>query len=302
MRFARWTLIASTLAISVFTTGCGSSTDSNGSKSSTNALSATEVAARYGYDVATATMTPSFALIPEYKDPRDGYARQLLARECLRGVYDYLAVPPTANAATDAIDPRTLQRNFTAQIAAQWGYQLPPSAPAGGTGQAATVTPEIQAQMVQCGKKTEERLGTPPQKPINTIEDAGWAAVDADARVKAAAVKWRTCMAPAGVIDLPANPHDMPSPSVVTPGSRTTDAQGNQVSAGNVAASAREKQVAVLDVQCRTQAGFDSAELHARAQVELTAIGLDIQGFESARQKYQEYNKGVEQVIEELGG
>jgi hypothetical protein len=42
--------------------------------------------------------------------------------------------------------------------------------------------------------------------------------------------------------------------------------------------------------------------LHARAQVELTAIGLDIQGFESARQKYQEYNKGVEQVIEELGG
>jgi hypothetical protein len=300
MRLARPVLIASLLAISTLATGCGSTAESG---DSANALTPDDVAARYGYQVASASMTPAFALVPEYKDPQDRYARDLLAHECLEGVYDYPVIIPRADPAAEGIDPRTLQRNFNEEIAAQWGYQIPPSPSIDArTGSAPAITPDVHEKMVECGKKTDERLGSPPQPPINAIEEAGWAAVETDPTVKAAAVEWRACMAPAGVVDLPENPHDMPSPSVVTPGSRESTGQGDQALASGVPASAREKEVAILDAQCRTEVGFDSAEFNARVRAELAAIGRDVQGFESAREQYEKYSAGVEEVVRELGG
>lgn len=287
-------LVASILATSTLLVSCTASQapDDEG-------LSAQEVAARYGYVEATASLSPVYALVPQYHDPKDGYARDLLAAQCLAGVVEYRVVEPEAQ--TSLIDQRTGQLEFTEQVAAQWGYpqlHMPVDADS-AVPEGVTITPEIQAAMQACGQKADERLGTPPQRLLADIEDAGWQAVPISSKVQDAISQWHACMEPAGVIDLPSQPSEMP-PTSISSQSQVKDAQGNLVPNG-AAASDREKQVAVLDAQCRSQAGYDEAVMHARTEAELTAIGKNIEGFEASRGAYEDYDKKLDEVISELG-
>jgi len=285
-------LIASLLAISALS-ACNSSSGSDG-----EALTTADVAARYGYNVSTATLSPAFALVPEYKDPNDGYARDLLAEQCLRGVVEYRAVKP--GTAPSLIDERTGQLTFNEEIAAQWGYpqfRLPNSV-GSAVPDNVEITPAITDAMRQCGGRTDKRLGAVPARLLSGIEDAGWDAVGSSAEVQQATVAWRTCMAPAGVIDLPNEPNEMPPASVVNP---TRDSQGNETDTANIALSDREREVAMSDARCRAEVDYDGVVLRTRAEVELAAIGRDIQGFEAGRRAYQEYEKKIDEVITELG-
>jgi hypothetical protein len=261
------------------------------------ALTATEVASRYGYDLASATLTPVYALVPEHKDPRDTYARNLLLRQCLDGIAEFQVLPPTPDL-DPGFDPRTGQRIFTEEIAAPWGYQLPAPAVPVVRPDAETYTPAVQERGLRCGERTQERLGDPPARLPNEAENAGWAAVETSDEITAAAERWRTCMAPAGVPDLPDSPHEMPTASVVPP---LSPAEQDRPP-GSIVPSAREREIAVTDTRCRQEADVDGAELRARAEAELAAIGRDIDGFESVRRDYQAYDARIEQVIEELGG
>lgn len=295
-RMRRSSLIVLVVATLGLATACGGTPSSAGDE-----LSAPEVAERYGYDADTAERTPVYELVPQFLDPEDGYARDLLARECLRGVIEYRAVPPSLNSALR--DERTLEPLFNEQIAAQWGYPTVRSIPA--TDSAVPDDIEISDaafdQMIACGEDADARLGRPPERVLNEIESAGWDALETNAQVAEAAAAWRECMAPAGVIDLPEDPHGMPSESVV-PRTATYDDQGAQIDSPTVELTDREREVAVLDAQCREQTGYDRAVLRARAEGELAAIGRNLEGFEAARTGYVEYAKGTDAVIAELGG
>lgn len=289
-------LVAEVVAMSTLIAGCTVGESADG------AISVQDVAARYGYDEASAALSPVFALVPQYKDPKDGYARDLLAAKCLVGVVEYRVVAPGSQ--VGLIDERTGQLVFDEQVAAEWGYpqlRLPASADS-AVPDTVHVTPQMQEAMRACGQEADERLGKPPQRLLGGIEDSGWAAVPQDPGVLAAIEAWRTCMAPAGVIDLPDDPHEMPSASVVTQGSQATDTQGNVVgAAGSVPLSDRERDVAVLDAQCRDLSGYNNAEFHARVQAELRAIGRDVDGFEASRAAYETYGEKLDEVITELG-
>ncbi|MGY2074842.1 hypothetical protein [Blastococcus sp. SYSU DS0828] len=280
------------LGIGALATGCGSP-----SAPASDAATATEVATRYGYDLASATLTPVYALVPEHRDQRDGYARDLLLRQCLDGIAEFQVVPPSSRS-DPGFDSRTGQRIFTEEIAAEWGYQLPPRSIPVVRPDAETWTPAVEEKGLRCGERTRERLGLPPERLLNEIESAGWAALEASDEVTIAAEEWRACMAPAGVMDLPDRPHEMPSESVVA---QMSPAQQDQPP-GSIVPSARERDIAVMDARCREEADVDGAELRARADAELAAIGRDIDGFESVRRDYQEYNAKLDQVIHELGG
>lgn len=283
------------LALGVVVAGCDASSDT--------ALTADEVAARYGYDVATAVTTPVYALVPQYRSPDDGYARDLLARRCLQGVVDYPAVPPGSAAGSTpgpVADARTGEVAFTEEVAQQWGYPWLHVQAGSGAEAGSEVTPAIQDAMVACGAQTDDRLGQAPERAVADIEAAGWTAVTAAPDVQQAVAAWRTCMAPAGVVDLPGDPHDMPSASVVSV-TANQDAQGAETDAGPVPISDREREVAVLDARCRAQVDYDGAVLRARAGAELTAIGRDVEGFEAARRAYEGYEAKVDAVITELG-
>lgn len=285
-------LIVSLLAISTLT-ACDSSSGSDGEE-----LTAADVAARYGYDVSTATLSPVFALVPEYKDPNDAYARDLLAEECLKGIFEYRAVKPGSE--PSLTDERTGQPTFNEEIAAQWGYpqfRLPNSLESAGPDDV-EITPAVSAKMQQCGEDADKRLGAVPERMLSGIEEAGWDAVRSSAEVQQATAAWRTCMAPAGVIDLPNEPNEMPPASVANP---TPDSQENETDTANLALSDREREVAVSDARCRAEVDYDGAVLRARAEAELAAIVRDIQGFEAGRRAYQEYEKKIDGVITELG-
>lgn len=291
MRFPSRALTACVLGIGAFATGCGSP-----STPASDGLTGTEVAARYGYDLASATLTPVYALVPEHRNPRDGYARDLLARQCMDGIAEFQVVPPRPDS-DRGFESRTGQRIFTEEIAAEWGYQLPPRTIPVVRPDAETWTPAVEEKGLRCGERTRERLGLPPERLLNEIESSGWAAVATSDEVTTAAEEWRECMAPAGVIDLPDRPHEMPSASVVSPMSP----QEQDQPPGSIVPSAREREVAVMDARCREEADVDGVELRARAKAELVAIGRDIDAFESIRRDYQEYDARIDQVIEELG-
>ena len=281
------------LLVTLAVAGCGST----GATEDDTSLSPEQVAQRYGYDVGSTDLTPVYALVPQYRDPRDGYARDLLAARCLAGVVTYVAVPP--GSADPFTDERTGQPLFTAEIAARWGYPaLRGSEAAVDTAvpDEVEITDEIHASMVECGKAADERLGAVPERFLADVETAGWDAVPADPEVQAALAAWRECMAPAGVVDLPADPHEMPSPSVV---GRTG---GEEVDAGaGVPLSDREREVAVTDADCRGSSGYEEAVLQARAEAELAAIGRDLERFDASRRDLEAYSAGIDAVITELG-
>ena len=107
----------STLALTVgmlAVAGCSSATQI------TTGLPGDEVAARYGYVAAKADLTPVYALVPGFRDPADGYARDLLARECLRGTVEYLPAVPGASGGF--VDERTRQWELTEEVASVHGY------------------------------------------------------------------------------------------------------------------------------------------------------------------------------------
>ncbi|QAY63226.1 hypothetical protein ET495_08195 [Xylanimonas allomyrinae] len=268
--------------------------------SSSEALTAQEVAARYGYDIDRETTTPVYALVPQFRDPDDIYARELLGRECLAGVVEYRPSRPGEDT-NPTFDERTMQIVFTEEIAQQFGYPQLRTIPQPDTAipDSVTITAEIQARMVECGQRADERLGVAPQRLLNAIEATAWMGVEDDDAVAQATTRWRECMAPVGLIDLPDRPQLMPTDSIRNAASPTGQDESDS---GSVAASEWERGIAVADAHCRTTSGYDRAVHVSRTTAELAAIGADIEGFEAARAEYVEYQKGVDAVIAELGG
>lgn len=292
------TAIATFVVIAVTLAACGDSPASS-SQDRSEVLSAGQVAERYGYDPGTATLTPVFAIIPEYKDPMDGYARDLRAQECLKGVVAYTPVMPNLN--NPLYDERTGQGKFDVDIAREWGYPYLHSLPGPDSAvpDDVNITPEINEKMIQCGKETDKILGQPPFSLPRSIEQAGWDVAGwdpaaLDPTIADAQMKWKACMIPAGIIDLPEDPSEMPPASVVQP------PQDGIADVAAPPATAREKDVAVLDAQCRESSGFDQAEFQARVNAELAAIGRDVDGFEAARKAYQEYDKRVQSLLNQF--
>lgn len=261
--------------------------------SSGTQLDAAEVAEKYGYNSdPSLSLTAVYVLVPEYKDLSDRYARMLLLKECMAGVLEIHTMPPLPDTATTVFDPRSGERRLTAEIAHEWGYQIPPPLGKSPTALDSTLSDdEVLAMQYDCGDKTDELLGMPPARFLGDVEEAGWAYAELSSLVVDAAVEWRNCMEPLGVIDLPESPLFMPSPSVVTVG----------VQGGDVEPSEREVEVALGDAECRAQSSYTATLRSERSVGELEAIGKDIEGFEAVRQQFQEYQVGVDNVLQELG-
>lgn len=286
----RLVALVSGAGLALAVSGCGGESPS--------VLSADEVAARYGYE--DAVLTPVYALVPQHRDPADGYARTLLAQKCLEGVVEY--VPSAPGSSTSFTDERTGQWVLDEPTAQALGYpSLRPYTPAaGGVPDDVEITDSIHDAMVACGAKTDQRLGSPPQRLLNVIEAAGWDAVGASPEMEKVLARWRECMAPVGVPDLPADPTEMPPPSVL---SVPVGEDGNGVDgwSGPATPSDRERQVAVADAQCRAQARYYETQHAIRANAELDMIGKNLTEFEAARLAYVDYQQGLDAVIAELG-
>jgi hypothetical protein len=281
------------LALCITASGCGGSTV-------TTPLTPAEVAERYGYNTATSTMTPAYALVPEYRNPLDGYARDLLARECLQGVVDYQVVRPVPGD-TELEEFRTGQAIFNEGVALRFGYPIFRAPATNGlvVDESVTMTEDILTAMKDCGKAADKRLGLIPDNIPFLIESAGWEAAATDPLVMSAASAWKACMAPLGIADLPEVPDLMPPPSMFP--RWAVDEDGNYQGYLDLALTDKERDVAVADARCRGEAHYDEVRFKARVVGELQAIAADPEGFEAARTEFADYFQGISEVISALG-
>ncbi|WP_144766216.1 hypothetical protein [Curtobacterium sp. 9128] len=224
---------------------------------------------------------------------KTSYAEDLVVEPCLRevGIDD---PPPWATAAglqadDDASDTAAranpspalaTTRPLTAALAETRGYHGPSTDGANREGMRAwafdpdrnaafaALSPSQQAAVDRCWHDARKALGSGESGAEQTASDLAQrlthlAAVDArsDESVVRAAAKWRTCMRPAGVTDLPDAPEGMPTTSM-----RVLGHDGSAVVVLQEEISKREVAVAERDVACQESSGYRAALYDAEWQ------------------------------------
>src|SRR5690625_465390 len=235
---------------------------SNSDDSPEEGLSIEEVAARYNYDVDSAELTPVYELAPAFDPSEYEYASHVFYADCLKDVVDYDI--PEAGARSELFTQDN-QLMFNEEIASTWGYpglRLPRQEAPGISD--ADLTPDVQSEFDRCGDEMSKKMDSPSPVAMNDFYGAGWDATEGNSDIKNAEDKWYECMAPVGVVDLPETPGGMPPESFW--GEPNED---GHYADQPVELTEKERDIAMADAQCRTEAGYDEAVFRARAEGEL---------------------------------
>lgn len=117
-------------------------------------------------------------------------------------------------------------------------------------------TQESQKAYENCSKKLGEENGLPrySNRVMNFTSDlaaAAYSGASSDPDVTAAVTGWKKCMAPKGIADLPDNPLNMPSPSLI----KKFNLQPGK-DAARTAPTAPEIDMATFDAECRESSGY----------------------------------------------
>lgn len=151
-----------------------------------------------------------------------------------------------------------------------------------------------------CFGTTGKKLGTTGETdPYSLAEQLAGNAYDDAVRaetVVAAERKWRSCMAPVGVADLPDSPNLMPSESIsgLRPGTDAPSAIGSET-----AIPARERQVAVADAKCRVSSDYTKAAYLAEWDAQVDALRQHADDLTRYRRQADAEQKRAEQIIAE---
>jgi hypothetical protein len=293
--------IAVALILSVLGPACSNEPASTGADEQRTTLSAEQVAERTGFRLdAVGEALPTLALVEGYLNQHTGHARLLLQMECLVEKGDltaarYLSAPGVVHYPTRHV--RTSESVFTAEIARTYGYSHP-DPPEDLVLDALPAPTSSVEEQGKCGDAADRTLAAPVAELqfVNDVRMAGWKATYTGKRfvpveLQELAAKWKKCMAPLGVPDLPDDPFGMPpesiAPAAVDPSERMP--------------SAHELTVATKDFECRESVGLIEAEWKNRAVAELESIGRSWERWQSALPEIAEYLDRCEDVIARLG-
>jgi len=200
-----------------------------------------------------------------YLDFAENYAENLAVKPCLdrHGVpwpipYDDLSLrSPTTN--------ELGQRLFNREIASTWGYQMaaierPNEADWRAFNVAANSMTEPQSRVFEkClneVRKDQLPLSNDHTNYVNALVMDADARADDSSAVKRTARKWRECMAPLGVSDLPYVPDEMPTQSQQKAWGTYREKDGGLVTAKP---SAAQLKAAVFDYDCQVTSGWLTA-------------------------------------------
>ena len=202
------------------------------------------------------------------------YAESLLVQECMaKKGFDYpTGEPKRIDSAPLPTQSRAYRSLFTPAIAAQFGYggprTDPPQASLTAEERAAIASDEGQAALGRCFDRARQTLPQPPDRGlVESLSVAAFNSAVETREVREAAERWKECMAPEGISDLPDDPMEMPTDSMrATWGTGMTgeDTAYRPPSAGEI-------RVAVRDAECRESSGFAETlyEVEWRVQMEL---------------------------------
>lgn len=229
------------------------------------------------------------------------YAQSLLVQPCMeRSGYSW-DVPYRDTTATDGPSWNSVERRlFTPALAERWGFHLAPS-PDTTLGalkvfiaRANAVPPAEAAVVSKCVIASRKEL--PPLSGAAQL-GAGYASEAysgalTESAVKAAAKKWRTCMTPAGVSDLPATPEQFPSPSVVSEFSIQLDLSNTPPRV-----SPAEIRLATFEAKCETSSGYQSALYRAEWTGQVRLLRRNADALERSKKQLDQYDARVQKVI-----
>jgi hypothetical protein len=230
------------------------------------------------------------------------YASGLLVEPCVeKAGYSWNEPYRDITAGNGASFNSADRRLFDPTIAKQWGYHFAPSpdttlAAANAFNAAAnSIGPVEQTAVTKCilqSRKTLPALSGSAQIGSNYASEAYDAAVS-DAAVKSAATKWRTCMVPAGISDIPDSPEDFPSASV-----SARFGLGHLVlSSTPPAVSSAEIKLATFDANCEESSGYLPTLYKSEWDHQVTLMSKNADALDRAKTQLDKYNALVQKVI-----
>ncbi len=242
-------------------------------------------------------------ILSPYEAGMGSYVENLLVEQCMNA-HGYDWPVPRRDIATmspskfTSVSGRAL---FTVAIAQENGYRLPEWLPQDLVDQnrafgARDVTDQELAVLRPC--ITDDARSKLPATN-DSFNHAAWLANNAlsDAQqsgaVKEAARRWRDCMAPAGIPDLPESPSLMPPDTLAS-------AWG--LGEPDTTANADEIRVATADATCRDESGYTQALYEAEWQFQSSALADDADQLARQKASLDEYRKAIDDWLAKLGG
>lgn len=229
------------------------------------------------------------------------YAEGLLVKPCMEASGFAYDVPwIDINAAPTGTGSVTGEHLFSESIASEWGYHVPPSnqpnAAQLGELSSAPLTSDAQARLSSCLDEARKTVPAPDgvDQIATSLSSAARDAAMADVTVLSAAEKWRECMAPQGISDLPALPLEMPSPSL---------AERFGLSSADLSSSpsAEEIAVATADAACQESSGFRQTLYDTEWDKQVVALRDNADALVRAKEKNDKRRAAALQVINAAG-
>ena len=232
---------------------------------------------------------------PAGEDIKAAYARALLMQPCLNEKGFVQKVP--------FVDIGTLNKSernpFDEKRAGEFGYHSNGVVNNRNSAWASyayrTLKPGEQAALDGCNSKLSTSLPNAPVQTSNFASGLAAAAFDSSLRksaVVAAESKWRSCMANAGVPDLPRGPMEMPSKSVAS-----KFGLDKPESAAARVVSNEEKKLALRDAQCRQSSGFTKAQYDAEWSAQVEALKKNADALVAAKKEFADFDRRVTTII-----
>lgn len=197
----------------------------------------------------------------------------------------------------------TMHRLFSVEIAQKYGYQQAPDPRINLEDNKAldeiskVWTDQQYDDYARCSDEAAKSLGMvsePYHFGFNTVEDPM-----SDPKVVEALKKWRECIAPLGIADLPADatPSDMPTPGLIEQWAWPQDTPPWE----KPPASAAEIEVAVADAKCQESSGWNQAVYDAAWDAELAFLKDNFVEINARGERYRALTEKYLEVIKNNG-
>jgi hypothetical protein len=227
------------------------------------------------------------------------YAANLIVQPCMQEAgYEWPIPPYHPSSSADATTNSAGRRLFDPSIAQRYGYHLQPSARPEDDELAVALnsrqlSPAEEKARDLCFKERDTRLPLPSGLDLaDSLAGAAYDAARFDDETLERAQKWRTCMEPYGISDLPDAPIKMPSPSLD---------KRFQVGGSGTSASPEEIEIATADARCRESSGYAQQIYDVEFLRQLEAVAQNRDSLDRARGDTARLNRVIRSIIAEHG-
>lgn len=227
------------------------------------------------------------------------YAQNLLVARCMEKHGFAWPIPPyKPGEPPTATWNRAGRRLFNVPIAQRYGYRLAPQRDPAAIALAIELNsrqlePTEEAAKNDCVEEMNIELPMPGDF-VSSLRAAAYDAAMASEEIAVATEKWRTCLEPLGISDLPETPMDMPSPSI-----------GKQFGVGRELSgppASEEVRIATEDARCRDSSGFSAGLYDQEVERHLDAIAEHEDALERVRAANRRKNERASDIIARYGG